>query len=543
VCHCHPLGDIKMHTVETLKGGGLYYLANNPRKEDEKALLDHLSTCPRHHVDDPDVPKSFRAGTEPGVIRGLNKKGEETIDLSVELFPARSRTKKSLFSTREEEGPEVHQLKNPGTVEKSGGTSRSETAFGGVLREWYLYGLDHAKRHWASNPTLEQVVEGMWRVMLDDRIKINKVSLSDQAWVPFHKITRFRQGEQRLLVGLIRELPQWEDEQTAQLMLHGVDVDWPVVVGPGQARARHGWKRRLCLVAAEYRDGRWHALRKPAVALLHPDGAVWLDSMLEWRMYEFLRSRNVQIEKPLRECPEWYDFKPDFVLPQESPPVVIEVWGLPDTVLAYHERKENKRNVYREHGETQGKLRFLEWDAQHRNDWERFVKSFDAVVSAKAASVFRYAIRTPRPQRGGAQEVLVESDSLDAFETQRRMRALMAVFGVQCRDELESTWPSAMDLANLLVRFFDYQKVEGKTTQPSTMIDLGDVWNEYFSVDPEIPLSQEMKNALGALVDRYKQEAAQHRNDGEPVVQESIETTATPSEEQPLKLSNPEVTM
>ena len=271
----------------------------------------------------------------------------------------------------------------------------SETELLRLMRRWHTLALQTATHCCGVPPKLSGgLLQLMWLVLAEGRITLKyDEPLRDVALIPRREYNRFRQGERSVLVGLIQESPKWERGQTAQLMLRGVDVDWPVVVSA--SLTRHGWKGRLCLVAAEYREGRWHSLRKPAVALLHPDGAVWLDSMLEWRMYEFLRSRKVQIEKPLRECPEWFGFKPSFVLPKESPPVVIEVWEMSNfdssgrydghRASANRDYKENKRVVYRERGEKPGKLRFLEWDAQRTNDWDRFVASFDAVMSVKSS--------------------------------------------------------------------------------------------------------------------------------------------------------------
>ena len=517
ICHCHPLGAIAMHIVERPRGSGRYHLADNP----DGSPLEHMLACPRYHVDDPDGPRNTKSVGTPGVEWTNEGSANERVDIRINLFP-QAPEQSTENAVNEEQPVWVSVLKNPQTGAPAGvSVSRAESEFGGLLREWYRIGFSHARRSLSKCPTDEQVLRGMWRSMLDRRVTVNKAPIVTDAYVPYGRITRLREGERKILLGRIDEVPfreqvvgggkdgvQWRYE------LVGIDCAWTLVV-PNRFRPKHhSMNGRFCLVDAEYHKDEWRALRRPACAIVHPQGGVWLDSQYEARMYEFLIGQGATVEKPLLPSAQWFHYKPDFVLPNESPPVLIEVWGLPDTFLTYHEQKAKKTATYA-YGQKQGKIRFLEWNAQDPTDWARFVRSFRSVKQGNGQE-YRYRIKKREETATPSEGQIV--GLLDPYATKWLLYALQERFDAEFSSD-DGPWLTADELKELLTTTYGFRDAtQSGDARDVVELDLYAAWEECDLFDAQLFDRRALDRArelLGRIARRHRESSKGNRPQNE----------------------------
>jgi hypothetical protein len=118
---------------------------------------------------------------------------------------------------------------------------------------------------------------------------------------------------------------------------------------------RPAGSRRIMLGHLD-RTGKGYLAVLDAAVMLSTRGYVPVESSYELIMADALTTAGRAFVKPLRYDARRADVFPDFLLTDTSPPVPVEVWGLPGRV-SYELRKYEKRALY---AARPGDL--LEWD-------------------------------------------------------------------------------------------------------------------------------------------------------------------------------------
>ncbi|MFD1676036.1 hypothetical protein [Alicyclobacillus fodiniaquatilis] len=363
-CTCSPLGRVPMHVKRRPKGIGRYFIAIDPN-----AAIQHSLNCPLYHLkEDSDLPR-LPPYYETGVDRET-KNGNEFIHVNIRVFASQTNTNETDIKSN---APSINQLRQIESSEFRFGRTKLEVAFGGLFREWYILGLGFAQRTMSPKPSREQLLRGMWKVLINKQITVEDGPFDKIAIVPFSKVKWRLEGQPRVIVGYVISPPVEFDNSTVKVRVRGIDTEIDVLV-----RNRHlpnyRLDGRLCALRVVCQNQEYWSINHVQGLLIYPDGAVWLDSSYEWQAYEFLlKQRGLAIVKPLMPSPEWYDFKPDFVLTNTKPQTVIEVWGMPDVFLHYHEQKKRKKKVY-QYAQSLGKLQLIEWNVQDPMGFEIFSK-------------------------------------------------------------------------------------------------------------------------------------------------------------------------
>lgn len=357
-----------MHVKERPKGSGRYFLADNP-----KAEFEHALNCPRYHVDDGAEVPHMAPVYETGVDHEI-KGGEEYVHVNIRVFA--TQPDKELGS-KAMDAPLVNNLNQIESSEHRFGKAKVPVAFGGLIREWYMLGLEYSRRTMNESPNCDQLLRGMWKVMINRRITVDDGSLDKIAIIPFSKVKWRPEGQPRIILGYASSDAVSHEKGLSKLSIRGIDTEFNVLVR-NRHLPRYGLKGRLCALRVVCQNGEYITINHVFGVLIHPGGAVWLDSSYEWKAYDYLLEQGYSVEKPLLPSPEWYDFKPDFVLRNTRPPVVIEVWGMPDTFLHYHHQKERKKEAY-QFAAQRGNLVFVEWDVNENDGFSKFVAQLESV--------------------------------------------------------------------------------------------------------------------------------------------------------------------
>ena len=354
-CLCHPVGPIAMHFQRRRKEDKIVRFWDNRNND-----LVHVKDCPRARAEDVRESKQHKLAASGEKVY-LGKDGLEHSDSNVgDLFaddedeedrprkssPVRVDTAESEWDTDSTDGTE----KRTGTIR----VGRGKTKFGGLIRNWYVIGYkwaaDYAKtRDGAPIPledlSMQNVLWGMWTVLYKQLIEANGEPLEKIAFVP-HQSRRGkrRNNEHKLIFGVVGKIRETEDQRALEVNVHGIGDRWVVRIPRGKIPtrpSRNMWGNRLIAVRAVFHGAGEHyeATHRPFLVHLVEPGGVWVDSTYEAKLYHELRYRKFQIEKPLRETDEFYEYRPDFVLRGFHRPVVIEVYGV-QNVVSYDEHKD-----------------------------------------------------------------------------------------------------------------------------------------------------------------------------------------------------------
>lgn len=374
VCCCrNDNQEVNMHIVEKPIGSHRYYLATNPKSSGK-----HSPDCPKHVLDDP-FKKAKAVYTKSAVQFRLNSAGESVVDVSINPFAGGIREQNGepidTVSSDVEQTKPGRKIYEESDEMSASHSRRAKAEFGGLIREWYLIGREFAlsnRKNGQTHINRRDIIHGMWREMLNDRVLANEQSIKNISFVPHKSITQHRDGDRKILVGLFEGVGTTAFGEM-QINIRGINTIWSVSAPPELAKKIDSKTvNRLISVRAQWRNEDWRLTHKPFVVLLTDPDAMWVESEIEMRAYAVLSKTRFEVQKPLRIMEDLGGLRPDFVLIGLDRPVIVEVYGRvgdPD----YDEHKELKQGLYDIY-ESEQRIYYLEWDLSEKDGMAAFLE-------------------------------------------------------------------------------------------------------------------------------------------------------------------------
>ena len=360
-CTCQPETPIRMglrnHPVHKERVQVLYQIDRD---------VDHAPTCPRYAEDSPTPVR--RVVHEPAVHTQVvlkDGKAQTRVLLHMaDLFAPDDPAEALRESVDDEPQLAIETHARPLRKAPTSGTAthRAKLAFGGLIREWYVLGLQNATDFLQSSPKkMALLLRGMRHVMLDEQVALDDSRpLKQIAMIPSSKLSPTRL-DKKIIVGEVvsRESIGDGDESWG---VQGVDATWAIRVR-AKHLPRHDGLHHLAALRVTMEVGVATTTHRVFDTLVHPHGCVWLDSSYEWQVYAFLVSLHRMVEKPLQAAQEWFGFCPDFVIRGYAVPILIEVWGMAESNPVYRRHMETKRETYRS-AQSAGIIQLVEWNVE-----------------------------------------------------------------------------------------------------------------------------------------------------------------------------------
>lgn len=382
VCRCREDGqEILMHVVEKPTGSGKYYLATNPKQSDM-----HEKNCPKRRMEETVIVVP-PAETESAIQHVENADGTTTVHVEINPFKGGLRERQDTDvldgdrnTLKQTERPSARVVDEDAEGDARIRKQKAQAEFGGLVREWYLYGRKTAlvNREVGENNFLSplNVVYGMTVSMNNDEILIgNNKNLKGIAFIPNKKLRYHANGERKILLGLYQAVEDGENGEKV-LSIRGLNDTWEVSVPKQLAHPiDKPSKRRLIAVRVIRRDKAWRLTHEPFTVLLAEPDAMWVESEVEAQAYRLLMDRGFTVDKPLRIREDLGGLRPDFEIQGLDRPVIVEVYGRVNDP-EYNEHKEVKREMYRTL-EREGFIWYVEWDLEDRDGREKFLEQVE----------------------------------------------------------------------------------------------------------------------------------------------------------------------
>lgn len=147
VCRCREEDEVEilMHVVEKPVGSGKYYLATNPKQSDM-----HEKHCPKRRMEETVIVVP-PAETESAIQHIENLDGTTTVHVEINPFKGglREREETDVLDTdkntlKQTERPSARVVDEYAEGDAKIRKQKAQAKFGGLIREWYLYGRQKA---------------------------------------------------------------------------------------------------------------------------------------------------------------------------------------------------------------------------------------------------------------------------------------------------------------------------------------------------------------------------------------------------------------
>jgi hypothetical protein len=329
-CACQAYAmRAEMHVRKTPYGH--YTLVNNPEHSDK-----HTPACPYYG----EVERS-----SPGERRPVEKVGDRLV-VHIKLFPEtgthteRSRETGNRTGKQTEEQMHRHRL------------------FPSFIFDWYKLAVEQLQGR-GKRMTPASVLYHMWHCMSHHRIWIGT---EDFYWFGYVPNERFRLPKRRKVVlGWLREREEviggerWGIEGMRSCLIRVLVPESHI------PRYRVDGKLVALRVNFDYHEPRSIA---PVVGWHITEEGWWLHSGAERELLMLLRERKHIILRPIEPSEEWLGYQPDFVLPERSPPVYVDVLDEPDESLEDRspQRRKKQAEIYRAAARNRV-IRYVQWQS------------------------------------------------------------------------------------------------------------------------------------------------------------------------------------